>query len=95
MVEVMVRAAARVSWTAVLAAACTMLFVLGVAGLAGARPGPGAARATRCERGVSVGDQARGHPRGGISVVVRVDDRGPLDGRVELGLSGAASEETG
>ena len=42
MVEVLVRAAARVSRTAVLAA-CTALFVLGVVGLACARPGPGAA----------------------------------------------------
>jgi len=42
MVEVLVRAAARVSWTVVLVA-CTAPFVLGVAGLAGAQPGPDAA----------------------------------------------------
>lgn len=93
MVEVLTRAAARVSWTAALAAACAVLFVLGVAGLAGAQPGPGAGY-TAVSGEFSLGTKLVVIHEG-TSVVVRVNDRGPLGGGVELGLSGAAAEEIG
>ena len=95
MVEVMARVAARVSWTAVLAAACTALFVLGVAGLAGAQPGTGAAAGYTAVSGEFPLGTKLVVTREEASVVVRVNDRGPLGGGVELGLSGAAAEEIG
>lgn len=104
MVEVVMRAAARVSLT-VAFVACTAVLVLGFVALAGARPDGGGGR------GVAGGDEVGGYYGAaseeyelgtrlvvtleGVSVVVSVDGAGPVEKGVDLDLSADAAEEIG